>query len=158
MATILQQIAHCVQGGKIEWYPCTAARTWYKGEFLYLTTVGRMTECGSSATVTCGMAADDNAADVVDTSHPVYVPTEMTMFEMNSYHSTPTSATTHIGMIGQSYNYFAATATAYCDRSATTVPFFKVNKLSEKDASGDLFGRVIVSLVPEVCQIYHSAT
>jgi hypothetical protein len=153
MATILQQISHCVQGGKIEWFPCTAARTWYKGEFLYLTTVGRLTECGSSATVTCGMAADDNAADSVGVSHPVYVPTEMTMFEMNTYHSTPASATTTISLVGQSFNYFAATATAYCDRSATTVPFFKVNKLSEKDASGDLFGRVIVSLDLPFCYI-----
>lgn len=158
MATILQQKAICVKGAKVEWYPTAAAQTWSEGAFLYKDIYGRLTICTSGATTTIGMAASANAADTVNTSYPVYVPTSVTEFEMNTYHSTPASATTTISLVGNSYNYRAATSpmASYCDRSATTVPFFKVVKLSEKDTAGDLFGRVIVQLVPEVCQVYHS--
>lgn len=158
MSTILQRKAKCVQGMKIEWYPVAASQTWYGGQFVYLNAYGRMTQCSSSATTTCGMAASDNSSATIDYLYPVYVPTELALFEMNTYHSTPASATTTISMVGQSYNYFSATVGAYCNRSATTAPFFHVVKLSEKDKAGDLFGKVIVNLVPEVCQLFHNAS
>jgi len=157
MATILQQRGICVEGAKIEYFPVTAGLTFYAGEMLYITsTAGRVQECSSDCTVTCGMAAADNAAAAVDTLVPVYVPTPNTRYEFNVYHGTPASATTAKVLVGNSYNIFAGTKVMYVDRNDQTVPFFKIEKLSEKDVEGDLFGRVIVSIVPEVAQVAKS--
>lgn len=157
MATIQQQRAICCEGAKIEWFPVTTGRTIYAGEFVYITsTAGRIQECASDCTVTCGMMAADSIAQAADTLVPVYVPTPDTRYELNVYHVTPTSATTAKALVGKSYNIFAGTSVMYLDRNDQTVPFFKVEKLSEKDAVHDLFGRVIVSIVPEVAQVAKS--
>lgn len=157
MATILQQRGICVEGAKIEYFPVTASRTIYAGEFVYITsTAGRIQECTSDCTVTCGMMAADSLAQAVDTLVPVYVPTPDTRYELNVYHGTPASATIAKKLVGNSYNIFAGTKAMYVDRNDQTVPFFKVEKLSEKDEENDLFGRLIVSIVPEVAQVAKS--
>ena len=154
MATILQQRGLCVEGAKIEWYPCTTARTWYQGEFVYLTgTAGRISECASDATTTIGMAASDNAASAADTMMPVYVCTPDTRYEVNCYHTTATSASIANALVGNSYNLKAGTLLQYCNRASAGAPFFHVEKLSSKDAENDMFGRLIVSICPEAAQL-----
>lgn len=153
MATILQQKPVVVRGGRIEWYPIAASQTWYKGQFVYLDAYGRLTVCSSNATVTVGMAACDNASDDVNTKYPVVVSDEDTLFEMNVIHSTPASATTTISLVGKSWNYTSATYGAYVNRYLQTVPFFHMEALSPKDATGDLFGRAWVQVLPEVSQV-----
>jgi len=154
MATIQQQNGICVEGLRIEWYPCVTARTWYQGEFVYITaTGGRIQECATDATTTIGMAASDNAASAVDTMMPVYVCDPNTRYEVNCYHGTPANATIMNSMVGKSYNMFAATVSSYLDKEDQDVPFFHVEKLSGKDEENDLFGRLIVTITPEVAQL-----
>jgi hypothetical protein len=99
------------------------------------------------------MAASHSLSAAVDTKIPIYVPDEDTIFELNTIHSTPASATTIQSLVGNSYNYTSASYWCYVNRAYQTVPFFHVEAMSPKDAEYDLFGRLWCSVVPEVRQV-----
>ena len=158
MATILQQSGLCVEGAKLEYFPCMGGRTWYEGEFVYISgTAGQLKECASSATNCVGMAASDNASKDANTMMPVYVCAPDTLYEVNVYHSTPANATIAYGLVGQEFELFAGTNMQYCNREATTAKFFHVEKLSPKDTQNDLFGRVIVKVTTIAAQTGRAA-
>lgn len=156
MATITQvpaRLARTVSGGAgiTGVFPEAASQSFKAGEFVYLVS-GKVTVCADDATSILGMAAHD-ASGTTNTNVIVYLAHPDNVFEANVYHSTPASAVTAITQVGVNYALQVDSNKSYVDIEDTSHDAFVVIGISEKDAVGDVYGRVHFQVLNTVAQL-----
>lgn len=131
--------------GKVEHYPEAAGQSFKKGEFVYLVS-GKVTACGSDATLIAGVSLQD-ASGVADTLIAIEIAEPGTTFEVN------VTTTTSVAIVGGQYGLYVASNKHQVDLGDTTNKRFVIRALSKKDAVGDTYGRVIVEVLGVNCQL-----
>jgi hypothetical protein len=148
MSTITREVAKLASPARTEWYPEASGQSFKKGEFVYLVS-GKVTVLPSTAqsqVKILGLAMQD-ASGTVDTAIAVAIAEEGVLFEMNI------TSTTAITQVGASYGITITSNKHYVNVSDTTERRFKVKALSPKDAVGDTYGRVLVEVIGQLCQV-----
>lgn len=155
MATVRNQLAaRLATPAKILYFPEAASQSFKAGEFVYLVS-GKVTIISStsqSVSKIAGMALAD-ASGTTDTALPVAIAEEGVLFELCVYHSTPASAITAITQVGVSYGLTVSSNKHYVNIGDATYRRVKVKKISNKDDVGDRYGRLLVEVLGDVCQL-----
>jgi len=147
MSTITRFAAKLVSPAKILYFPEALSQSFKKGEFVYLVS-GKVTVASygaGGAAKLLGMAMQD-ASGKVDTAIAVALAEEGVLFEMN------VTTTTAITQVGLSYGGSISSNKHSLAIADTTYQYFKVKSLSQKDAVGDTYGRVLVEVLGRICQ------
>ncbi len=122
-----------------------------KGQFVYLNN-GKVYKCGNGAMAILGMAAEDsNTKDKIK----VYIANSDTIFEMNVYFDGDEDEDDKVSenLLGNKYGLVIVQDNCHIDISNSANPSFKVRKISPKDSSGDIYGRVLAQVTREASQM-----
>jgi hypothetical protein len=151
MAVKTLQAVSIPTNATVLYYPEAAAQNFKKGQAIYFS-LGKVIVCASDANLIAGFACQD-ASGTEDTPIAVAIAQPGVLFEMNIYHSTPTSAITAISDVGAKYGLYVEGNKSFCDKGDTTNTRFVVIALSLKDKVGDTYGRVLVEVGKTYCQL-----
>lgn len=148
MATANRERAKLISPAKIMYFPEAASQSFKAGEFVNLVS-GKLTALSATPQLQgkiAGMAMQD-ATGTTDTAIAIAVAEEGVLFEMNG---TTTSAITQAG---GAYGITITSNKHYVNTADTSYRKVKVKDLSDKDAAGDTYGRFIVEIMGDVCQL-----
>lgn len=153
MAVLKQRkpVIHNPEKARVVKIPEAATQSFKAGEFVYLAS-GKATACASDATAISHFALEDASGTTDNEILAVQVSPDLE-FEMCVYHSTAGSAVTAITQVGTKYALLVSSNMHYVDIEDETNLAFQVQKLSPKDTVGDQYGRVIVKVLSDICQL-----
>jgi hypothetical protein len=140
-------------------YPegATSAGSWKRGGAVIISGGGGLVHMAVNGSG-WGLLGFANAAatGTQSTDCPVMLANTDTIFEGNVGESnTSANAVTAAGILGMTYGLTSLSGRTYVDLYKTDVNSrVFVHKLSPKDALGDLYGRVLFTVLPQFCQQY----
>jgi len=154
MATVNRQPGKVYSSYTLLYFPEGSNQSFKKGEFVYLDSNGYLVVCPSDSAKIAGMALAD-ASGTQGTAIPIAVAEPGTRFVLNVYHSTAASAVTNKNQVGKKYGLYRDTSNYrhYVDLTDTSNTRLVVVDLYPGDNEGDQYGRLIVEVEDNYCQL-----
>jgi len=130
--------------------------TWYAGQLVYGSSDGLVYACADAAEVIHYLAAEDLAAQTVDTTYvPLFRLHQDDALLMNVWHATASSALATEAQAGIRYDLTVRSNICHVDLEEQSedafqivMPYWRVSAFD--DASTDIYGRVLVNIIAAV--------